>query len=154
MDFAFLRRVRKTSIIAGIPLAVVAAFYWGPESGAGLALGAAWSLLNLYFLASVIKSVITNEKRDVLRIIVALFVKFPVLYVAGFLLLRSGYLSAFGLVAGFTWPFFVIMMKGLGRYYLKLDESKSFFGKNSRTGSAVVAADEVGVNAGRKTSHI
>ena len=115
MDFAFLRRVRKTSIIAGIPLAVVIAFYWGLENGAGFALGLTWSLLNLHFLASVITNVITSEKRDVVKIIVVLFVKFPVLYVAGFLLLRSGYLSAYGLVAGFTWPFFVVLMKGLGR---------------------------------------
>jgi hypothetical protein len=51
------------------------------------------------------------------------FVKFPVLYVAGFLLLWNGYLSVAGLVAGFTWPFFVLLMKGLGRYYMKLDET-------------------------------
>jgi hypothetical protein len=150
MDLEFLRRVRKTSIIAGVPLAVVISYYWGPENGAGWALGIVWSLFNLYFLSSVITSVITNEKRDIPKILVALFVKFPVLYVAGFLLLRSGHLSAYGLVAGFTWPFFVIVMKGIGRYYLKLDESRSFFGKHTKS----VAADEVAVNSGRKTSQI
>ena len=53
-----------------------------------------------------------------------MFIKFPVLYGAGFLLLWNGYLSVIGLVAGFTWPFFVLTMKGLGRYYLKLDETR------------------------------
>ena len=154
MDFAFLRRVRKTSITAGIPLAIVISFYWGPDNGTGWALGIAWSLLNLHFLSSVIKSVITSEKRDVPQILVALFVKFPVLYVAGFFLLRSAYLSAYGLVAGFTWPFFVILMKGFGRYYLKLDESKSFFGKTRRSVSAAVPADEMTGNPGRKTSQL
>jgi hypothetical protein len=52
------------------------------------------------------------------------FIKFPVLYGVGFLLLWNGYLSVAGLVAGFTWPFFVLLMKGLGRYYLKLDETR------------------------------
>jgi len=124
MDLDFLSRVRKTTIIIGIPLAIVISFYWGLSVGGGWVAGIVWSLVNLHFIGSLIKKVITAGDRNVPGIVITMFIKFPVLYAAGFLLLWNGYLSVTGLVAGFTWPFFVLFMKGLGRYYLKLDETR------------------------------
>ena len=124
VDHELLRRVRNTSIIIGLPLAVVIATYWGLDVGGGWAAGIAWSIVNLHFIGSLVKKVVTTEERHIAAIVVTVFIKFPVLYGAGFLLLWNGYLSIAGLMAGFTWPFFVLMMKGLGRYYLKLDETR------------------------------
>jgi hypothetical protein len=123
MDLDVLSRVRKTSLIIGIPLAIVISFYWGLPVGAGWAAGIAWSLVNLFFTGSLVKKVITTEDRHIPGIVVTVFIKFPVLYAAGFFLLWNGRLSVAGLVAGFTWPFFVLLMKGLGRHFLKLDET-------------------------------
>jgi hypothetical protein len=124
MDLDFLSRVRKTTIIIGIPLAIVISFYWGFSVGGGWVAGMVWSLVNLHFIGSLVKKVITVGDRNVPGIAITMILKFPVLYAAGFLLLWNGYLSVAGLVAGFTWPFFVLFMKGLGRYYLKLDETR------------------------------
>ena len=124
MDLDLLRRVRKTSIWIGVPLAVIITTYWGASVGAAWMAGIAWSLVNLYFIGSLVQKVITTGDRSVPAIVVIMFIKFPVLYAAGFFLLWNGYLSVAGLVAGFTWPFFVLLMKGLGRYYLKLDETR------------------------------
>ena len=124
MDLDLLIRVRKTSIIIGIPIAIVISFYWGLSVGGGWVAGIAWSLVNLYFIGSLVKKTITTGDRNVPGIFITMFIKFPVLYAAGFLLLWNGYLAVTGLVAGFTWPFFVLTMKGLGRYYLKLDETR------------------------------
>ncbi len=124
MDLDFLSRVRKTTIIIGVPLAIVISFYWGLSVGGGWVAGIVWSLVNLHFIGSLVKKVITAGDRNVPGIVITMFIKFPVLYAAGFLMLWNGYLSVPGLVAGFTWPFFVLFMKGLGRYYLKLDETR------------------------------
>jgi hypothetical protein len=126
MDLEILKRVQKTSIYIGVPLAVIITTYWGLSVGGGWVAGIAWSLVNLYFIGSLVKKVITAGDRSVPAIVAIVFIKFPVLYAAGFFLLWNGYLSVAGLVAGFTWPFFVLMMKGLGRYYLKLDETRRF----------------------------
>ena len=123
MDLDLLKRVRRTSVIIGVPLAVIIATYWGISVGGGWIAGMAWSLVNLYFIGSLIEKVLTTGDRSVPAIAISVFIKFPVLYGAGFLLLWNGYLSVAGLMAGFTWPFFVLLMKGLGRYYLKLDET-------------------------------
>jgi hypothetical protein len=122
MDLDLLKRVRRTSILFGAPMAVVITTYWGLGVGGGWTAGVAWSLVNLYFLGSLIQKVVTAADRQPAAIAVAVFIKFPVLYAAGFILLWNGFLSVAGLVAGFTWPFFVLMMKGLGRYYLRLDD--------------------------------
>jgi hypothetical protein len=131
MDLDLLKRVRKTSILIGLPLSAVISTYWGISAGGGWVAGAAWSLVNLYFLGSLVRKVITPGDRDVPSIVVTVFIKFPVLYGAGFLLLWNGYLSVAGLVAGFTWPFFVMLMKGLGRYYLRLDEIRRGTGNDT-----------------------
>ena len=124
IDLDFLSRVRNTSIIIGIPLAIVISFYWGFSVGGGWVAGIAWSLVNLHFIGSLVKKVITTGERNAPGIVITMFIKFPVLYAAGFFLLWNGYLAVTGLVAGFTWPFVVLFMKGLGRYYLKLDETR------------------------------
>lgn len=131
MDLDLLKRVRNTSIVVGAPLAIVIATYWGLSVGGGWIAGAAWSLVNLYFIGSLVQKVITTGDRNVPAIVATVLVKFPVLYGTGFLLLWNGHLSAVGLVAGFTWPFFVLMMKGLGRHYLKLDETRRRAGDNT-----------------------
>jgi hypothetical protein len=122
-DLDLLLRIRKATLVTGVPLAIVIAFHWGLYAGAAWAAGIAWSLVNLLFTTHLVKQVVTTGERPILRIVAIVLVKFPVLYAVGFLLLWNGRLPAAGLMAGFTWPFFVISMKGLGRYYLRLDDT-------------------------------
>ncbi len=124
IDLDVLNRVRKTTIIIGIPLAIVITFYWGLPVGGGWAAGIAWSLINLYFIGSLVKKVVTTGKPNVSGAVIVMLIKFPVLYAAGLFLLWNGRLAVAGLVAGFSWPFFVLLMKALGRHYLKLDDKK------------------------------
>ncbi len=88
MDLDFLSRVRKTTIIIGVPLAIVISFYWGLSVGGGWVAGIVWSLVNLHFIGSLVKKVITAGDRNVPGIVITMFIKFPVLYAAGFLMPR------------------------------------------------------------------
>lgn len=124
MDLAFLARVRKMSIITGAVAAIVLGTYYGLGFGGGFALGLAWSLVNLHFLGNLIKNVITTEDKRTAHVVVAVVLKFPLLYALGFLLITRDWLSIGGLVAGFSWPFAVLVLKAFGRVYLKMDESK------------------------------
>ena len=121
MDLELLQRVRKSALVFGVVLAVVFATYFGVRAGVAWLAGVAWSLVNLYFITSVVTKVLTLEERKLRGVIFALALKFPVLYAAGFILLKLG-LPPVWLLAGFTWPFFVIVMKGAGRAYLKMDD--------------------------------
>jgi hypothetical protein len=125
MDLALLGRVRKSAIIAGVFIAIPFATYFGWQASAGWTAGIIWSLLNLHFSTSLIKNVLTFGDRDVNKILIGLAIKFPVLYLAGLLLLRSESFPAIWLVAGFTWPFFVLVLKGFSRAYLGMDNTNA-----------------------------
>jgi len=122
MDLDLLARVRKSASIFGGVIAIPFATYFGIGEGIAWLCGIAWSLVNLYFITALARDVITLEKRPVRRIVLTLLVKFPVLYGLGFVMLAALRLPLVWLVAGFTWPFFVLMLKALGRAWLRLDE--------------------------------
>ena len=130
MDLDLLRRVRNASLLFGAVLAIPIAYYFGWKPGLSWVAGIAWSVVNLAFITSLVKNVITLEDRNILRIALALVVKFPVLYITGWLMLRQG-LSPLWMMAGFTWPFFVLVMKAGGRMYMKLDETEAPQGTGS-----------------------
>lgn len=123
MGYEFLARVRKSSIIFSLILFPVLSTYLGIEFGAGWLIGVAWSLLNMYAITGLIKSIFVPAGKSYLRIGLVFMAKFPVLYVAGFVALVCGYFPVTALLAGFIWPFFVMSMKALGRVYLKMDEA-------------------------------
>jgi len=122
IDDDFLRRVRKSSIVFGLVLAVPLATKFGLAAAGGWLIGGTWSLVNLAAISSIVQRVLTLESRDRRAIAVALAIKFPVLYGIGFGILASG-LPAPWVLAGFAWPLFVAVMKAVGRNYLRLDNA-------------------------------
>ena len=122
VDADLLRRVRNTSVVLGVVVGIPFTHYFGLMPGAAWLAGLGWSLVNLAMIASVMKRVLADQ-RDKRAIVLALAVKFPVLYGAGLLLLAVLHLPVAWLVAGFTWPLFVAVMKAAGRAYLGLDDT-------------------------------
>ena len=53
-----------------------------------------------------------------------LLVKFPLLYVSGYFLLKVPQFDALPLVAGFTTLFAIMILKALGRLFLALDDKE------------------------------
>lgn len=123
MDADLLRRVRKTSLIVGLVMAIPVAFYIGWLPGTAFVAGMVWSLANLMAIHSIVSRVLTNEPRDKRAIVLAMGIKFPVLYAAGAAMLVLLKLPVMWWMAGFGWPFFVAVMKSVGRIYLRLDET-------------------------------
>jgi hypothetical protein len=121
LDADFLRRVRKSSIVLGLILAIPLAMSFGWKASLAWFAGGAWSLANLAAIASIVRRVVTLEARDRAEIAKVLAIKFPVLYAIGFGLLASG-LPTSWVLAGFAWPFAVALLKAAGRSYLRMDE--------------------------------
>src|SRR5436190_37467 len=101
MDADLLRRVRKTSVLLGLVLAVPLAFYIGWMQATAFVAGTAWSLANLAAIHSIVSRVLTSEQRDKRAIIIAMGIKFPVLYAAGFAMLVLLKLPVMWWMAGF-----------------------------------------------------
>ena len=123
MDADLLRRVRKTSIVLGLVMAIPVAFYIGWLQATAWVAGWAWSLVNLAVTRSIVARVLTDGPRDKRALALAMAIKFPVLYGAVAVMLAVFELPVMWWMAGFSWPFFVAVMKSLGRIYLRLDET-------------------------------
>jgi hypothetical protein len=123
MDADLLRRVRRTSLVLGLVMAAPFAFYFGWQQGVAWLSGIAWSMANLAAIRSIVARVLADGPRDKRAIALALAIKFPLLYAAVAVMLGVLKLPVIGWMAGFSWPFFVAVMKSLGRMYLRLDET-------------------------------
>ncbi len=68
----------------------------------GVAAGAGWAWFNFFFLSRLIEMGMSGVPAKKNKLAILSVLKFPVLYVAGFFLLRSRSLAVTGLLAGFT----------------------------------------------------
>ncbi len=133
MGLEFLDRVRRTSIFLGSIAALFAAAYMDALTAGAWILGFAWSLVNIYFIAGLVKKLLSRRHENLFKAFLLLAAKFPVLYMAGFILLKTEVFPIPALLAGFFWPFFVIIMKALGRTALKLDDGSSIWNRDKKS---------------------
>jgi len=81
-------------------------------------------MVNLLFLSGVVKTTICPEGADKMRALGLMIVKFPLLYLAGYFLLKVPQFEPLHLLAGFTLLFLIIVLKVLGRALLGMDDKK------------------------------
>lgn len=121
MGLEFITRIIKTTAVVSLVVSLCISYYFDWKIGLGFLVGAAWSLVNLFFIRSLIKEVVSpNEARKSITAVLALL-KFPLLYVAGYFIVVSEFFSVYALLSGFSLLFAVIVLKVLGRLILGLD---------------------------------
>ncbi len=119
MGLEFLARVRRSTLWMGAVVALLTAYYATPASGLALALGAAWSLVNLALIQGLVVALTGSERGTP-----------PGLKRAGFSIAGMGALFAAGafllaklppewLLAGFLAPFAVLTLKAASALVLE-----------------------------------
>jgi hypothetical protein len=125
MGVEFIHRVIKTSLVLAVLGFLFVTVYYDFRFGAGFLSGTVWGCLNLLFLTNLITEVFSPGKEvGKGKVILIAVVKFPLLYTAGYLLLRSRYFPAVSLVSGFTLLFVVMFLKAMGRWVISLDAGR------------------------------
>jgi hypothetical protein len=123
----FINRVIRTSlVVSALGFLFVTVYYnFKFKFGAGILVGTIWGCVNLYFLTSLITEIFSpgKEVRKGKVLLIAL-VKFPLLYLVGYVLLIIKFFPPISLVLGFTLIFLVMFLKALGRWMLSLQISK------------------------------
>lgn len=125
MGVEFIHRVIRTSLVLAALVFLFITVYYDFKFGGGILAGAVWGCLNLLFLTHLITEALTlgREIRKGKVIIIAL-VKFPLLYLFGYFLLKIDYFPPISLLSGFTLIFLVMFLKALGRWILSLNSDK------------------------------
>nr|AOR51133.1 hypothetical protein [uncultured bacterium pAW1] len=134
MTSDFVARTIRTYSIVLLILFPFGLYYIGPWRAIAFLSGAVWGIVNLLFLGALIRATVRPDGVQLERAVVYGLIKVPVLYGAGFALLRVPQFEPAVLLAGFTGLFAVMVLKAVARVLLGLDDKKI---ENNRTQSTL-----------------
>ncbi|UCG60370.1 MAG: hypothetical protein JSV52_08520 [Candidatus Zixiibacteriota bacterium] len=124
LDLSFILRTLKTT---GVVLLIGAAFglyYLGPWPSLAFLSGGTWGMVNLIFITGLVRVTIRPEGVDTQKALGWAIIKFPLLYGAGYFLLKVPQFEPLHLLAGFSLLLLIIVLKVVGRAILGLDEKQ------------------------------
>lgn len=115
-----MRTLRTTGIVLLICF-VFGAYYYGLWASLAFLSGGIWGMLNFLFIAALIRAALRPDEVDVMRAVGFAVIKFPLLYVAGYFLLKISLFDVYAVIIGSTMVLLVLVLKALGRAVLGLD---------------------------------
>lgn len=121
MSLKLVDRIIRSTLIAAAVFFPFLALYISLSFALSVLFGAIWGGLNLLAIKYVIKSLVTRQGRDPGLGAAVLFIKIPVLYGIGYLLISWDYLSIGGLLWGFSGILITSFLNAASRSLLKLD---------------------------------
>lgn len=124
MTVDFVDRIIKTSLIFIAIVFPFAALYLKIPFALSMVFGCVWGCANLFLIRILVTKTLGVRIKSKFWIILIVFVKFPILYFLGYLLLKWPYLGKngpYGLLLGFTAIFIVTVLKVISRSILKAD---------------------------------
>jgi hypothetical protein len=125
MELDFIDRSLRTSGIVLLVFLPFGVYYLGVFPTLAVFSGGVWGILNLIFISALVRATLRPQGADRRKAYgIALF-KFPLLYAAGFFLLKVHGFEPLFLLIGFSSLFVVIVLKAVGRMVAHVDDSSS-----------------------------
>lgn len=121
MGLEFIGRTLRTFGIVLLIFLPFGYFYFGAPVTLAVMSGAVWGMINLMFLTEFIKVLVRPGGALVERAIVIGVVKFPLLYLTAYALVKVPMFKPTHLLLGFSGIFVVMLLKSAGRIILGLD---------------------------------
>lgn len=123
-DLSFIHRTLKTTGVVLLIVTLFGVYYLGLWPSLAFLSGGIWGMINLLFITGLIRATIRPEGVDVPKAVGLAIVKFPLLYGAGYFLLKVPQFGPLYLLAGFSLLLIIIVLKVVGRAILGLDENE------------------------------
>lgn len=130
-EAGFIGRTLKTNGVVALLVLLFGSFYYGFYPTLSVFTGIIWGMVNLYFLALLIRATLRPNGADKAAALVLILIKFPLLYFSGYLMMVSDFFDPLLLLIGFTASLLVIVLKAAGRAILKLDYDEQPQGRES-----------------------
>lgn len=124
MGIEFIHRVIKISLILAFLIFLFVTFYYRFDYASGIFVGCGWGCMNLFFLTNLITETTNLKGVNKKRVLLLVLLKFPLLYLTGYFLLRINYFPVTSLLVGFTLIFAVVLLKALGKMVISLPPKK------------------------------
>ncbi|HZX48639.1 MAG TPA: hypothetical protein VFF47_05420 [Nitrospirota bacterium] len=132
MENDLIKRSIRTSVIVAVILIPFLYLYLGSTFTYGFIAGAAWNIVNVFLLFHLITNLITPAESNKGLGVIAGVIKFPLLYGAGYIVIRYTDVSLYGILAGFSLILLIFALKALGIFYTNVIGLKSrSYGKST-----------------------
>ncbi len=122
-NFDFITRTLRTTGVLLLIVFVVGIYYFGFYDSLAVLSAGIWSMVNLIFLAALVRTALKPDGVDKLAAAGLALIKFPLLYAAGYFLLTVEFFRPIPLLIGFSMVLVVMVLKAAARAFLKLDEN-------------------------------
>ncbi len=110
----FLVRTGLVALVTGVLIGLWVAWTWGWRSGAGFTAAMLWSLANFAVLAALLREITSREGIHKGRVAGWAALKVVGLYGLGAWVLFQQWFPPIAVMAGFTWPLAVVLLRSLG----------------------------------------
>ena len=111
MENNFIARIMKVTLVLASATCFITGLYAGTSQGIGVLLGAFWGMANLYFMKISIEKWLVPGNRDHWVLFALLQLKFPLLYLGGYGLLKA--FPPLYLILGSSLVFLAIFFLGI-----------------------------------------
>lgn len=103
-----IERSVKIAVILAVITAAILTIFQQWRFALGLLAGAAWSVISLLLLVKILDIAVLHKSKQ--KLFIFLLIKFPILYLIGFLMLVSGFFPVSGILIGLG---FVLLTAGV-----------------------------------------
>ena len=124
-ELSFVGRTIRTTGILLLIFLPFGFYYLGTWPTLAVFSGGVWGIINLMFLSALVRAAVRPDGADTRRVASVGLIKFPLLYLAGSFLLKVPQFDALFLLIGFSSLMAIMLLKGLGRLLLGLDNGKN-----------------------------
>ena len=134
LGFDFINRTLRTTGVVLLISLFPGMYYFGVFPTLAVFSGGVWGIINLMFLSALIRAALRTGNVDILKVAGLALIKFPLLYVSGYFLLKVEQFEPLHLLIGFSTLLAVMALKVIARALLGLDEREQ---KSDRLPGAV-----------------
>lgn len=110
MELRAVQNIVKLTLILAVISYMWIGYREGYSSSLGVFAGSLWGCLNLWLIAKLVQNLLAPGDKDYLKVLGYLGIKFPILYVGGYLLLSADFLSSTDVIVGFSLLFAAILL--------------------------------------------
>ena len=122
MGLEFIDRTLKVSGIVLLIFVPFGLYYLGVYPSLAVFTGGVWGMINLIFIAALVRAGIRTEGVDKFKAFGIAIFKFPLLYLSGYALTQVPQFEPLYLLGGFTSLFVIIVLRAAGLAMMKASD--------------------------------
>ena len=121
----FINRTLRTTGLVLLVLLPFGSYYFGFYPTLAVFSGGVWGIINFIFLSSLVRASIRSDDIDKAKVTGLALIKFPLLYVSGYFLLKVPQFEPLYLLVGFSVLLAVMFLKVVARALFGLDKGRA-----------------------------